>query len=182
MAGSVQNLYVDQLRVSAPDAGCLPRPLPFGKVGGTEEGRATCYVGELRFTTCDCQKPGHAPLSPQLLDLFKNKAELSQTCGASSGVDCAAACGCEVVQLPGTSRDASSELYACQNDLTLPTDLDGFCLIDADHVEGTTPAPIGNAEIVASCPTNSRRRLRFLGQSLPARDATSFVACAGASL
>jgi hypothetical protein len=156
--------------------------LPFGKAGGADEGRAACYIAELRFTSCDCQKPGHAPLSPQLLDLFKRQAELAQTCGAQSGADCAAACGCEVLQLPGTSRDAASDLYACQNDVTPPAGLDGFCLIDTDHLEGTSPAPIGNAAIVANCSASSHRRLRFLGQSLPASDASTFIACEGAHL
>lgn len=182
MAGSTKNLYVDQLRVSAPDEGCLPRGLTVGKTGGPDEGRAACYLGEVRFTTCDCQKPGRAPLSPQLLDLFKSKAQSSQICGAQSGVDCAAACGCEIVQLPGTSRDTTSPLYACQNDVTPPTGFDGFCLIDTDHVDGTTPAPIGNPAIVANCSANAHRRLRFVGQGLPASDAATFIACEGAHL
>ena len=137
---------------------------------------------DLNRETCDCQKPGRAPLSPQLLDLFKRKAQESQTCGAQSGADCAAACGCAVVQLPGTSRDATSELYACQNDVTLPPGLDGFCLIDTDHLEGTTPAPLGNAAIVADCSASSHRRLRFLGQSLPASGASTFIACESSHL
>jgi len=160
----------------------LPRELPFGATGSPNEGRVACTIAELHFDACDCEQPGRAALSADLLVAFSSYAEQSQSCGGASGLDCAAACGCELIQLPGTAADASSELYACQNDVTPPEDLAGFCVIDQEHRGASGPAPIGNPEIVANCPANTHRRIRFVGQDLLSTDAAVFITCTGSSI
>jgi hypothetical protein len=174
--GSPANVYVDELRTNIVGA-CLPRDLPFGATGGPNEGRVACTIGELHFGACDCEQPGRAALAGELLTAFKRHAEQSQLCGAASGVDCAAACGCELIQLPGTAVDTASELYACQNDVTPPAELAGYCVIDQEHMDENGPAPIGNAEIVANCPADSQRRIVFVGAGVPSTDAATFIAC-----
>ena len=177
-AGASTNLYVDQLRTNVAGA-CLPIELPFGATGGPNEGRVACTIGELHFDACDCEQPGRAPLSAEVLTAFVGYAEQSQTCGGASGVDCAAACGCELVQPPGTAVDTSSDLYACLNDVTPPVDVAGFCVIDQERMVAGAPAPIGNPELVADCPSTSQRRIRFVGEGLPPTDAAVFIACSG---
>jgi hypothetical protein len=137
----------------------------------------TCTIGELHFGACDCEQPGRVTLAGALLTAFQRHAEQSQVCGAASGLDCAAACGCELTQLPGTAVDSASELYACQNVVAPSAELAGYCVIDQHHMDENGPAPIGNAAIVASCPADSHRRIRFVGQGVPASDAATFIAC-----
>jgi hypothetical protein len=79
---------------------------------------------------------------------------------------------CEIVQFPaGMSRQT------CQNtvDAMLPSSgVDGWCYIDA----ASTP-PVGNSAIVASCPTNDQRLIRFVGQGAVQTGATAFITCSG---
>jgi hypothetical protein len=179
-AGAPSNLYIDELRTNNPDA-CLPRELPFGATGGPNEGRVACAIAELHFDACDCEQPGRAALSDALLTAVVGHAEQLGSCGGASGVACDSACGCELVQLAGTAVDTSSELYACQNELTPAQDLAGFCVIDQERMEGGGPAPIGDHAIVADCPASTQRRIRFLGQDLPSASATVFIACTGST-
>jgi hypothetical protein len=174
--GSVANVYIDLLRTNVVDA-CFPRELPFGATGSPNEGRVACTIGELHFGACDCEQPGRAPLAGALLTAFKGSAEQMQACGVGTNVDCAAACGCELIQLSGTAVDAASDLYACQNDVTPPADLAGYCVIDQEHMDENGPAPIGNAEIVANCPRDWHRRVRFVGPGVPSTDGYTYIAC-----
>jgi hypothetical protein len=69
-------------------------------------------------------------------------------------------------------------LYACQNDVTTPTNVVGFCLIDQMLTDdGGAPAPLGNPELVAECPSNERRLLRFVGAETPAAGSLIFLGC-----
>jgi len=182
--GTLGNVYIDEIRVAIGGGPlCLPRPLSFGATGSPEEGRSACAIGELGFGACDCSLPGHAPVPSTLLSAFKTKAQQDQSCGGTTPVDCDTACACEIVQPAGTSRDMSSDLYACLNDVTPPPSLAGFCVIDQQHVDGAgAPAPIGSAELVAQCPSDERRRIRFVGDGIPATGAMLYLACQGASL
>ncbi len=89
---------------------------------------------------------------------------------------------CEIVQFACPLDDAgncvegdtSSELYQCQNNDTVPNDINGWCYIDA-----TPPSPVGNAELVADCPADEKRLVRFVNKGQPQPGATVFVTCTG---
>jgi hypothetical protein len=46
-------------------------------------------------------------------------------------------------------------------------------------MEAGGPAPIGNPELVADCPSTSHRRIRFLGLDLT--EGAVFIGCPGAA-
>jgi hypothetical protein len=73
-------------------------------------------------------------------------------------------------------------LYACQNDASEHPVLEngelvnGYCYVDAM----STP-PVGNPEIVASCPATERRILRFVGKGKPRQNSMLFITCGSSS-
>lgn len=183
-AGGAQNVFVAQLVLS--DGGgpphCLPRSLPIGPPGTGEDGRVPCWIAELKPGACDCSRTARASLNASILSATRNQLQSSGNCGGDTGVSCDSFCGCEIVQAPGLASDSSSELYACQNDLTVPANVDGFCVIDQGRTDASgAPAPLGNPALVAECPTSQKRLLRFVGAGEPANEATVFIACAGSS-
>jgi hypothetical protein len=110
---------------------------------------------------------------PQLREAVLNKLKASQTCtdDASSGQTlCSDYCTCELEQLSG------DELTACQQNATPPT-VPGYCYVNAAPNEPN----VGNADLVKDCSPDSKRLLRFVGDT-PAKGAIALVACLGASL
>jgi hypothetical protein len=83
-------------------------------------------------------------------------------------------CYCEINQLAG------EELDACQTDesdnpVTSGGDpVHGWCYVDA-----STAPPVGNPDIVAKCPENEKRIIRFVGEGEGAAGATLFITCTG---
>ncbi len=80
-------------------------------------------------------------------------------------------CFCEIPQSTG------DELVACQNDtsdypVVQGNEVAGWCYIDA----GSSP-PVGNPALVAKCPENEKRIIRFVGDGEARNGATLFVAC-----
>jgi hypothetical protein len=65
---------------------------------------------------------------------------------------------------------------ACQNDPSPPT-TPGYCYINAAPNE----PPAGNPDLVKDCSADSKRLLRFVGDT-PARGSIALIACLGASL
>ena len=107
----------------------------------------------------------------------------SGACGGASGLGCDTVCACEIVQVPGTARDQNTDLYACQNELTPRASINGYCLIDLTRMDlNGAFVPLGNPELVADCPQNTKRWLRFLGAGFPSAGATSFIGCAAMPL
>ena len=51
-------------------------------------------------------------------------------------------------------------------------EVDGWCYVDA-----AASPPVGNAEVVAKCPDNEKRILRFVGQGAAQSGATLFISC-----
>ena len=90
-------------------------------------------------------------------------------CGADPLPTCESYCLCEIEQLEG------ADLSVCQNTVTPPLDLYGYCYVDADQ-------GIGNSEIVEDCPPTGRRLLRFVGDDTPTNRSIAFISCTGAPL
>jgi hypothetical protein len=75
-------------------------------------------------------------------------------------------CFCELKQTTG------DDLKHCQEDVTAPASLYGWC-----YVDGTIG--LGNPELVATCPDTEKRLIRFVGNQVPAIGATLFITCSG---
>ena len=84
-------------------------------------------------------------------------------------------CFCEIVQTTGDAR------AACQNDVNNPPLVNGLPVNGWCYVDATTTPPTGNAEIVAKCPDNEKRILRFVGAGEAVTGATLFISCSGDS-
>ena len=81
-------------------------------------------------------------------------------------------CYCEITQTTGVQRDA------CQNINTNPlTDSNGDAVNGWCYVDATTTPPTGNVDIVARCPDNERRMIRFVGEGEAQNGSTLFVTC-----
>jgi hypothetical protein len=162
---------------------CFPRPLPSGLPGSDHDGLLSCFVAELKPGSCDCGETARVPLPSASFTAAVKQLAASGTCGGSSGVSCDTLCGCGIVQATGTASDHGSELYACQNDLTPAPSVNGFCLVDQTRTDASgAPAPLGNPAIVAECPSNYQRLLRFVGAATPASGANVLLGCTGTSL
>lgn len=155
---------IDRLK-DALGGQCLPRTLvPDG------DGNVPCLIIEARNSmgTCNnCAGTARAPIKPENA-AAKKEAE-SDELAAKAGWDCY----CEIPQTTGAEREA------CQNDLNNPplvgqTPVNGWCYVDA-----TTSPPTGNAEIVAKCPDNEKRIIRFVGEGEAQTGATLFITCSG---
>lgn len=179
-SGGVQNRFIDQIvlgQAGGPPK-CLPRSLGAGLPGRDDDGRVPCAIGELKPSACDCSQPARAPLSASLLSALRQKMRTSGACDTSTTVSCDTLCGCEIVQTPGLASDPGSELHACQNELSPGASVAGFCEIDQMRTDASgAPAPLGNPELVAQCPSNEKRLLRFVGAGEPASEASSFISC-----
>jgi len=176
------SIFVDQIVVAQGGGAprCLPRELPSGLPGTSEDGRVRCLVAEFKAESCDCSQAGHAPIREQAVATMTTALQSTGVCGGNTGPSCDSFCGCEIVQAPGIASDSGSELYACQNELTTAEGVDGFCLIDQARVDANgAPAPLGNAALVAECPKNWKSLLRFVGAGYPASSAMLFIGCTG---
>jgi hypothetical protein len=169
---------VERLKEQLTDR-CLPRAL-----SPADDGTVPCTLVETVSRpdeACACD-PAAARRVPDERTSSLIRAELArdrtEPCGASDPT-CERACLCEVLQVqkvPG--QDPQSALRACQQE---PEDgdvsgVEGWC-----YVADTATQHIGNAEIVADCPSTQRQLLRFVGQRLAA-DSKTFIACQGSSL
>ena len=152
---------------------CLPRKLPVVK------GQVPCLVLEATVTDspgCD-ESIGRRAVSAE----NQKAVEAAEADEFNPGWNNF----CEIVQfecpLDGDGNcvadDTSSELYQCQNNETVANDINGWCYIDA-----TPPNPVGNAELVADCPADERRLVRFVNKGQPQAGATVFVTCTGESV
>jgi hypothetical protein len=117
---------------------------------------------------CDCDAmPGRRSIAPGSGAATAVNIAKMDPLAAKSGWDCF----CEIPQSTG------AELVACQQDpspypMVNGDEVDGWCYVDAN----VSPA-VGNPEIVAKCPDNEKRNLRFLGQGEAQSGATLFISC-----
>ncbi len=142
---------------------CLDRSLAVDSAGVAE-----CQIIEVRpdQPECECQGVRSQPTQAQWEAASQ---ELQDQGWCSSDQDCARHCGCLISQLPA----GSAELNSCQHDDQ--STADGWCYVDAER-------GVGAAELVASCPSTERRKIRFLGEAIPADGSTTLLACAGSTL
>jgi len=174
------NVVVDALRLSAAADACMPLSvaLPFGAPGSPSDGRLSCWIAEAYTKACDCSKPGREALDAAALSAVKAQLRTLGNCDGAAAASCDSICACQLQQPPGTAIDKGSQLYACQNDATPPPDLHGFCGLDQTHVTADgMPEPIGDAALVAMCPSDMRRRVRFVGEGVPDLNAVGFLGC-----
>ena len=181
-AGGAQNVFIDQI-VTGQGGGpplCFPRSVPTGLPGSANDGQASCFIAELKPGSCDCTQTARAPLPAPSLTAVETRLQQSGACGGASGVSCDTFCGCEIVQTPGVASDQSSDLYACQNEVTPAAGVNGFCMVDQMRTDASgAPAPLGNPAIVSECPSNQKRLLRFVGAGDPASGTSLFIGCTG---
>ena len=154
------NTIVERLK-QALGGQCLPRSLT-----PNAEGQVACLILEARVVNdgqCDaiCSGPGRNTI-PQ--DHPAVKAAKQDPLASAAGWNCF----CEISQLTG------AELVACQEQAQEPPGIDGWCYVDA-----AGQPPIGNPEIVASCPDTEKRIIRFVGDGQGATGATLFITCTG---
>jgi hypothetical protein len=169
---------IDRLK-EALKGKCLPRPLipntdDVAK-DGLEPGQVPCAVIEAVLPQgggCVCdpnQNRTGLEARPELRTAVLNKLRQGGTCGTSGGTPCDDFCTCELEQLSG------QELDACQTSESPPA-TPGYC-----YVEPFADPPIGDPVLVKDCTADSKRLLRFVGDT-PAPGAIALIACLGASL
>jgi len=176
---------IDRLK-EALKGKCLPRPLVPNNTGaeqnGLEPGQVPCAVIEAVVPqdggACNCN-PDARRISvtdrPELRSAVLNLLKSNQTCVDDNSTDaratkCGDFCTCELAQLSG------NELQRCQTE-EAELDVPGYCYINAAPNEDN----VGNPALVAECSEDSKRLLRFVGNT-PANGAIALVACLGASL
>jgi hypothetical protein len=169
---------IDRLK-EALKGKCLPRPLIPNSSDtakdGLEPGQVPCAVIEAVLPQgggCVCdpnQNRTGLEARPELRTAVLNKLRQGGTCGTSGGTPCDDFCTCELEQLSG------QELDACQTSESPPA-TPGYC-----YVEPFADPPIGDPVLVKDCTADSKRLLRFVGDT-PAPGAIALIACLGASL
>jgi hypothetical protein len=178
---------VDRFAVTLTDQ-CLPRELEV--TSGTNQ--VPCVVVETRAknsngeNSLDCQSGGNPSGGRRPVeDAVRNAVQaelvssgvcyLDQTPKAErrGTVPCSSYSMCEIEQLAGA--DATECLSGS------PTaSKAGYCYVDPNQ-------DLGDPSLVATCPANQKRRLRFVSNSgpsevpTPMNDTTLFIACIGAS-
>jgi hypothetical protein len=140
---------------------CLPRPLV------STDGRVSCTVMEVEPSQESCETcaatPGRREVpNGALRAALGQELERRGLCGGSTSTSCDRYCACEIEQLAG------DDLAACQQETTVPEDLHGFCYVDEEN---------GAPELLAACPVENKRRLRFVGSGTPALGTTVYLAC-----
>jgi hypothetical protein len=168
---------IDRLK-EALKGKCLPRPLVPAEIDmdGLQAGQVQCAVIEAVLPQgggCSCDESKNRKSvddRPELRSAILDTLRQGQTCGTTGGTPCDSFCTCELLQLSG------GDLETCQNSDSPPT-VPGYCYINAAPNEPN----VGNANLVKDCTADSKRLLRFVGDT-PAPGAIALVACLGASL
>jgi hypothetical protein len=152
---------IDRLKPS------LVRPCLSRTLEPDANGQVACLIIEARDSggSCNC---GATPARREVSEEHRwAKCEvLADPLAKPSGWDCV----CEIEQL-----DERSGLAACQETVP-PTPVDpavnGWCYIDP-----TRSPPVGKRELVASCPKNEQRTLRFVNHGEVQLGSTLFITC-----
>jgi len=148
---------VDRVKGSLTDD-CLGPSLPVDAAGVAE-----CMLLEARASgDCACDPAtGRANTESGLIDLG-NGVGLADFLD-QNGLGAYGQCVCEIRLL------YADDLAACSAaDGTSSTA--GFCYIDTER-------GVGDAALVGTCPSDRKRRLRFMGDDLPAPSSLLFLAC-----
>jgi hypothetical protein len=164
---STQIAFIDEL---GNLAGCLPIMLPSDTNHASPTfGEVACQVVETSAGSCDCSKPGRAPVDPNLVTSIRVSLQSDGNCGASGQTACASFCMCEIVQESGVAATAcKADPVAAAADTSVPA---GFCYAN----DPASPA-------LAQCPSNQKQKLLFVSPSTeptPTPGSVLFLACAG---
>lgn len=162
---------------------CLPRPL----VANEETGEVPCVVVEARAKTAesdlpdlDCSLSGREPTTEKVKKAVLDELEKAGNCYFESTpleqqrgpYPCSAMQMCSINQL---TQDTPEGQY-CLNDPGADSGSPGgagYCYIDEKQ---------GNAQLLSECPTNEKRKLRFVfpqSAPTPQNNTTLFYACVG---
>jgi hypothetical protein len=168
-------------RLWTEDTGnCLPR-----KLTADAQGQVACTILEARNTGQHLDAPACDALCGTLAgrtavpasDASLRTAVEKDPVSVAAGVDCV----CAIPQLGGapspSCQDVGSPLAACECDpATIPV-LDGKQVSGWCYVDASASPPLGNPEILKSCPVTEQRQLRFVGAGAPANGTITFIAC-----
>lgn len=165
------NTIVDRLKVQLGGQ-CLPRKLTVDP----ETGEVPCLVIEARELggggTCCDPAEGRVEIPETLSDGTTNPTYNAVLAAQQSNfANDDWNCFCEIQQL--STGDAATECRE-NSDPDNANQGDGWCYIDA-----TTVPPVGNPDLVSTCPADERRLVRFVGAGDPKAGATVFVTCSG---
>lgn len=169
---------IDRLKL-ALGGQCLPR-----KLNPDKDGQVQCLILEGRNTNGehknDCDSYCGTLTARQAVSKEHKPAvndEDVQRAAKQSNLDCF----CEITQLTdGDSKTTNDDfLTACQTQTSDAPALngqsvDGWCYIDA-----TTTPPLGDPELVKTCPGTEKRKVRFVGAGNPKAGSTLFITCTG---
>lgn len=138
-------------------------------LGADADGRVSCIVVEAIHSDTGqeaCDQPGRGPVDADHVAAMK---EAKADALAPKG-DAAWNSFCEIAQLDGSRKDASSDLARCQTGEALEPGRDGWCYLDR-----LASPPVGDpsSEAFGRC----TRTLRFVNGAAVRPSATAFVAC-----
>jgi hypothetical protein len=145
---------------------CLPRRLAI------DNGVVPCEVVEASplGTACACDAAGRAPIAPTLAGAVRRQLATLKACGPDSPLGpCDSLCLCGVEPYQGEA------LNGCQTRLDFDA-TDGWCYVDP--AQSHPPPNPGTTQLVANCPEQEQRLLRFE----PRPGATALIACQGAAV
>ncbi len=134
-----------------------------------QDGRTTCMLIEASNSggqcSCDPSLARRDIIAGTDADQAMKQAQ-QHPLAVPSGWDCY----CEMAQLKG------EELTACQNDISETPVVNGQKVSGWCYV-AVSPVQVGNPQLLAKCPDNEKRDLRFLGAGKTRDGATLFVSC-----
>lgn len=155
---------------SAPEPGAPPTNL-FQCEHRTPDilpsGQVACVVLEARSDeTCTCDAAdGRVPVTPE----HAGAVDMAEASAEGEGLGWS--CFCEVPALEGDAR------MACQNDPSDPLLKDGAPVHGWCYLDATLTPPLGDPEMVASCPSTERRAIRMVGKGAPSPGASAVIIC-----
>lgn len=157
------NSIIDRLKEELGGQ-CLPR-----KLSPDQDGNVPCLVLEASKTTGECcTAPGRVEITKTIdggPNPLYNAVEAAQE---AEFADPDWNCFCQIEQLAG------NEACLTNDDPQAAAQEDGWCYID-----GATSPPVGDPKLVATCPPDERRLIRFVGGGDPASGSTVFITCSG---
>ncbi len=143
---------------------CLPQPIP-----ANDKGQVACIAIEARKidegATCCDGLTARVPVDPNhtgLVDQFLETPAAKQV-----GYNCF----CEIPQLE------KEELKACQNDTAVVPTINGNPVNGWCYIEDSISSPVGSPELVESCASTEKQKLRFVGAGQTLDKATLVVSC-----
>jgi hypothetical protein len=158
---------VYQVRADAP-ALCLPIALALDSISASPTfGQILCDSVEAHAGGgCDCGRLGRSPTPPSLIQPVLTELRAAGKCDATGQPACDTFCMCDIEQESGAAAKACQSDPAAATNGSIPP---GFCYAN----DPSSP-------VLASCPTNEKQKLVFVGSSAaptPSSGSVVFLAC-----